>query len=210
MQLIHEIFSDVPQTELTVLLDSLQLQNRIYPKGALLLSQDDENGEIRILQKGKAHAVRYTADGREVDFAVLQDGDLFGDALAMSLGHRSPVNIYADCECTVYMFSYQRLFDCNNPYALLVAKKLAEEVAEKFFALQRRIHYITQPTLRDKIMVYLNDCKTNSTAEMFTIPFDRKELASFLCCERTALCRELSTLKAEGRIRYKKNVFCLL
>ncbi len=210
MQLYHQIFDGIPKSELKTLLDTLQMQKRTYPKGSLLLEQGEENRYIRILQQGIAHAVRYTVDGREVDFAVLHDGDLFGDALALSLGHHSPVSIFADCDCTVVMFSYRLLLQSKHPYAYMVLKNLAEEVAEKFFALQQRLHYISQPTLRDKIMVYLDDCRASAGSEVFSIPFDRKGLASFLCCDRSAMCRELTALKNDGVIEFKKNLFRIL
>ncbi len=210
MQLYHQIFEGVPKAELHMLFDTLQIQNRIYPKGTLLLEQGEENGYIRILLHGKAHAIRYTADGREVDFAVLKDGDLFGDALALSLGHHSPVSIFAESECTVAMFSYRRLLESGHPHAYIVLKNLAEEVAEKFFAMQRRLHYMTQPTLRDKIMTYLEDTKALAGTDTFAIPFDRKSLASYLYCDRSALCRELSALKTQGVIDFSKSRFRIL
>ena len=210
MQLYHQIFEGIPSSDLKTLFDVVQLQIREYPKGSLLLSQDEENSYIRILKQGNAHAVRYTSDGREVDFAYLQAGDLFADALALSLGHRSPVSIYADCDCTVAMFSYGLLLESRHPYACHVLKNLAEELAEKFFALQQRLHYITQPSLREKIMVYLNDCKQGSGEEFFLVPLDRKAMASFLCSDRSALCRELSALKRDGIIDFYKNRFRIL
>lgn len=210
MQLIHQIFGGISKQNLNTLFEALQIQNRHYSKGSLLLEQGAENEYIRILVQGKAHAVGYTADGREVDFAVLKDGDLFGDALALSLGHHSPVSIYAESDCVVAMFPYRLLLESRHPCAYIVLKNLAGEVAEKFFAMQQRVRYITQPSLRDKIMAYLEDCHLSAGSDSFSIPFDRKNLASFLCCDRSALCRELTVLKSEGLIDYKKNLFYIL
>ena len=44
----------------------------------------------------------------------------------------------------------------------------------------------------------------------FTIPFDREELASFLCVNRSALSHELTVMKRDGIIQCRKSTFTLL
>lgn len=207
MQPNHRIFRGIPQEKLQQLLPILQIQTREYPKGSLLLLQGEENKNICILKKGKAHAVGYTQEGREVDYMSLKDGDLFGNELTLSLGQRSPVSIYADCDCTVIYFSYQALLTSEHPCACLLLRNLAKELSEKFFDLQRRIHYLTQPTLREKLLAYLQDCRSRSESDTFTISLDRNALASFLYCDRSALSRELSKLQKEGLLTFRKNTF---
>jgi len=44
----------------------------------------------------------------------------------------------------------------------------------------------------------------------FDIPFDRQQLADFLCVERAAMSVELSNLQKEGLLITKRNHFQLL
>jgi CRP-like cAMP-binding protein len=44
----------------------------------------------------------------------------------------------------------------------------------------------------------------------FEIPFDRQGLADYLSVERSALSAEMSKLRAEGVLAYRKNHFELL
>ncbi len=44
----------------------------------------------------------------------------------------------------------------------------------------------------------------------FDIPFDRQQLADFLCVERAAMSAELSKLQKEGLLVTKRNHFQLL
>jgi CRP-like cAMP-binding protein len=44
----------------------------------------------------------------------------------------------------------------------------------------------------------------------FAIPFSREELAAFLCVNRSALSHELSLMKQEKLITFRKNTFTLL
>ena len=43
----------------------------------------------------------------------------------------------------------------------------------------------------------------------FTIPYDRQELADYLGVERSAMSAELSKLRRQGKIEYKKSWFRL-
>ena len=68
---------------------------------------------------------------------------------------------------------------------------------------------INQKTLREKIMVYLRQQAKEQGSSSFTITLGRMELADYLCADRSALTRELSSMKREGLIDYQKNTFQL-
>ena len=44
----------------------------------------------------------------------------------------------------------------------------------------------------------------------FTIPFNRQELADYLCVERSAMSATLGKLREEGILTFRKNFFHLL
>ena len=109
MQLNHRIFKGVPEDKLNALAKALQMNISHIKKGCVLLAQGEENHNICLLLSGKAHAVRYTAEGREVDYAILQEGALYGYALAFSRTMLSPVTVFADSDCQVLSFPYAKL-----------------------------------------------------------------------------------------------------
>ena len=94
---------------------------------------------------------------------------------------------------------HARLID--NLFALLAKRNLT---------LREKLTYITQPTLKDKILAYLSSESIRQHSSYFDIPFDRQQLADFLFAERSALSNELSKLRKEGLIDYEKNHFHLL
>lgn len=209
MQLNHRIFRGIDTKSIEPLIDALQVKCREVPRGSALLAQGDENKYICILLKGKAHAVRYTSEGRQVDYALLNEGALYGYALAFTRAHQSPVTVFTDSDCQILYFSYEQLLSTNLPAAKLLLQNLIEELSEGYFSLQQRLHYLTCDTLREKITSYLHD-QCNGSKDRFMIPLDRNALASYLYCDRSALCRELSRMKTEGIIWYKKNEFQFL
>ena len=209
MQLIHRIFRGIDNLDKDELLKVLRAKTFAATKGSVLLSQGECNENIYVLLGGKAHAVRYTSGGREVDYALLEEGALFGYALAFSGSTPSPVSVFADSECKILSFSYDRLLSIQVPEAKIILHNLIEALSDSYFVLQRRLHYLTSDSLREKILSYLFDqCDNKDCA--FVIPLDRSALAAYLYCDRSALCRELSRLKADGIIWYRGNQFRFL
>ena len=59
-------------------------------------------------------------------------------------------------------------------------------------------------------MSFLSGCADREGSNTFLIPFDRQQLADYLCADRSALSNELSKMKREGLIIFKKNKFRIL
>ena len=80
-------------------------------------------------------------------------------------------------------------------------------LAEKNLFLDNKLYYISHKTIRDRIQSYLEDQESLHDSNEFEISFNREQLADFLCVDRSALSRELSHMKKEGIIDYKRNWF---
>ena len=59
----------------------------------------------------------------------------------------------------------------------------------------------------EKILSLISMYAVNSVA---TLPYDRQEMADYLCIDRASLSRELSKLQKEKILKFKKNKFVLL
>ena len=60
---------------------------------------------------------------------------------------------------------------------------------------------------REKILKYLMIQCHKAGSRQIEIPYNREELASFLCMNRTVLSHTLSKMEKEGMISFKKNRF---
>ena len=63
---------------------------------------------------------------------------------------------------------------------------------------------------REKLLAYLAAQAKKAGKKDFSIPFDRQELADYLCVDCSAMSAELGKLKREGKIDLWKNEFRLL
>jgi CRP-like cAMP-binding protein len=76
--------------------------------------------------------------------------------------------------------------------------------------LAGKMDHITKRTTKEKLLSYLSEQARLNGDSSFTIPFNRQELADYLSVERSALSAEMSKLKSESVIDYRKNHFELL
>ena len=114
----------------------------------------------------------------------------------------------------IAVFDHVRVINgCRNNGCLahsLLVTNLMRSVARKNLMLAQKLSIVTQRTTRGKLMSYLEAQKKQSAAGWFTIPFDRQTLADFLGVDRSAMCAELSRMKKDGLIDFKKNEFMIL
>ena len=81
---------------------------------------------------------------------------------------------------------------------------------KKNILFTEKLEHISKKSIREKIISYLSTEAQKNKTNSFLIKFDRQELADYLFVERSALSRELSSMKKEGLIDYKKNHFTLI
>lgn len=94
------------------------------------------------------------------------------------------------------------LFKCNE--------RMVSLIAFKNIKFMEKIEIISKKTLREKILTYLLQQAQILGGKYFTCPMGRTEMADYLCSNRSALFRQLTTMKEEGILDCDKNTFRLL
>lgn len=177
--------------------------------GEAAVRQGDILHYMGIVLSGTAVGKKYTADGEEIIVSRMGENRIFADVLSGAAGFASPVSVFAVGQCRVLFLDYNRLLSCTLPQGPAVLKNMIQNISLKYFAQNRRMDILMMKSLREKITAYLLWQKQMSGTDEFDIDLDRRLLADFLAVERSALSRELSRMKKDGLIRYKKNHFKL-
>ena len=86
---------------------------------------------------------------------------------------------------------------------------LLRESAQKFWQMRHRVTYLSEPSLRRRVLLYLQDCRSRQGSDCFRLSLSREEMAAYLAVNRSALSRELSRLQQEGLIEFYRNSFRL-
>ena len=184
--------------------EELQIKMLDVPKGGMLPQSEGEHGLVVVLCAGCAHGVRYSSEGREVEYLLYKPWDVIGNLSSC----KNEYSVFADSMCTVMTFSYEKLLSSTHELSREFLIALIEAVSLKYAESQKRTRCLTCSTLREKIFTYLSDFAAEK--EWFEIPLDRNALAAYLFCDRSALCRELSKMKKDGVIDFHKNRFRIL
>ena len=74
----------------------------------------------------------------------------------------------------------------------------------------KKIQCLSKRTTKDKLLNYFYSQSQKTNSKEFYIPYDRQQLADYLCIERSAMSYEIGKLCKEGIIETKKNYFKFL
>lgn len=135
----------------------------------------------------------------------LKTGDLFGETFACMGQKVMPVSVVALENCEVLFLDISRIVrTCKTacPFHQKLIANLLKIMAEKNAVLNQKMSYITHKTIRSRLEAYFYDIMERNGSYEFTIPYNRSEMADYLCIDRSALSRELSHMKNDGMIDY--------
>ena len=194
---------------LETMLKCLGVEQKDIKRDQIILLAGDKPQYVGIVLAGQLHIVREDYDGNRLLLAALAPGEIFAEALCCAGISESPVTVMAGADSTVMLLRFQRiLHTCPNScsYHTKLIENMLRLIADKNIQLYNRLEIISLKSVRAKVARYLESFVPKQGRNI-TIPFNREELAEFLCVERSALSHELARMKKDGLIEYKKNRF---
>ena len=206
------LFRNMTEEEVLQIVTCFGANVRRYGKGAFLWQQGELVNHSGVVLSGAVEAVQYRADGTMQLVARQTAGGVFGDLL-MATGRPSPVSLQAAEDTKVLFLPMENILGgCAAccPCHTQLRHNLLQEASEKFWQLRQRLMYLAEPSLRSRLLLYLQDERQAAGTATFTIPYNRQQLADFLAVNRSALSRELSRLQEEGVIEYYRSSFRIL
>ena len=196
------LFRGMRDEDLETLMQCFSPRTRRYDRGEILLMAGYETQELGIVLEGEIVAAKPMPDGTLVVMTHMGPGGVFADVLAGS-HNKSPVNVSAAAPCLVlYLPSSALLRPCGalHDAHLRLLHNWLETISGKYFSLDRRLELLCCKTLRGRICLWLLEQRDEAGADTFTTSLSRAELASYLNCDRSALCRELGRMQQEGLV----------
>lgn len=182
----------------------LRGQKTAVTKGTVLLREGEITQRCGVLLSGHLQGEQINEDGVLSVITTLSPGMMFGEILIFS--HRpAPITLTAVTDCRVLWLGP---VDLARVHPQLTAN-LLETIGNEYWALHQKIRYCGIVSLRKRIFAYLSDQEKEAGKE-FLLPFDRNGMAAYLNADRSALSRELSRMKKDGILEYRKNKFRLM
>ena len=207
------LFKGVKENELSTMLSCLGATIKSYQKDNIILYAEDEVHAVGIILDGNVQVIREDIAGNRMILTELGQADLFAESLACAQVKKSPVSVIAISGCRILFVTFSRIVTTCSSSCVFhnrLITNMIQEVAEKNILLDRRIDILSKRSIRDKLLTYLSAQAQVSGKMQFRIPFNRNELADFICVDRSAMSRELSRMRDEGLLEFHKNLFKLL
>lgn len=207
------LFIGIDNEELFSMLDCLSATHKIYKKNELILMQGSEPTHVGIVLKGLVQISSVDLFGNRTILAHLGESGIFAESFVFSNVKQLPVSVTSVTDCTILFVDYHKIMTvCKNTcshHAKLIENMLML-LARKNVFLNQKLNHISKRTTREKLLSYLNEQAVMHNKKSFAIPYNRQELADYLCVDRSAMSNELSKLREEGVLEFNKNEFKLL
>lgn len=209
----NELFQNMNPEEIRMVLGCIGGRTKNYRKGEYVFMEGEGIPRAGIVLKGTVHALKLTGGGDELLVNRIGAGEVFGLAHVCAGVTHIPLSLLVTEPSEVLFIEFHHLVHtCRNAcgFHTEVIKNTLRVLARKNLLLDSKLYYLSHKTIRERILSYLEDQSLRAGSPVFTIPFNRKEMAEFLCADRSALSRELSSLRDEGLLDFQKNKFRLL
>ena len=75
--------------------------------------------------------------------------------------------------------------------------------------MNQKLECLEKRTTREKILAYINQEQEKQKTSRIKLPFSKKDLADYLCVDRSGMMVELRKLQTEGVLSVEKNIIAV-
>lgn len=204
------LFEQLSVEEVTQVWPLLQPRRRELKKGDLLIHDGTLVRDCAIVLSGTLSANKLYADGHLSLMVKYFPSFVVGYDIAATKTQVSTYYVTALQDAAVCLFDYQKIArqgTIPEPLRLKILGSLLALIAGENLRKMNKIEILSRKGTRERILTYLSLQCSFHQSRSFDIPFNREEMADYLCLNRSKLSFELSRMQQDGLIRYKKNHF---
>ncbi len=170
----------------------------------------DSTETMGLVLSGSVLAIQEDLWGHRNIVSRIGAGESFAEPFAATPGAVLNVSVVASEDCEIMLLHMKRLMQtCATacPHHNKLIRNLVSVMAQRVLNLNNKITHMGKRSSREKILSYLSSESMRQGKLSFDIPYDRQQLADYLCIERAAMSVELSKLQKEGLLKTVKNHF---
>ncbi len=203
------LFEALSDEEILDTLAFYRAYRKKYQKGEFLLHAGEEVTRFGVVLSGVVQIMMDDLDGNYMIMATVLKGQTFAESLCYQGAKESPVYACAVDNAEVLWLSTESLTSKYVGGHCQHCQRFIRMLTMKTLMMNDRIQVLSKRSLREKLMTLFTQFSTREGKNFF-LPFDRNSMAAYLGVNRSALSRELSKLKEEGKIDFYKNSFTIL
>lgn len=204
------LFHGLSDDEILSSMHCIGAETETRERNEYILRAGDKTDVIGLLAAGNALIIQEDLWGNRNVITKLTPGDFFAESFAVIPDAILSVSVVATETCRIIKIDITRLLlvcpsACDHHNRLI--RNLVTAFARKALVFNDKITHMSKRKTRDKLLSYLSAESFRQNSLSFDIPFDRQQLADFLCVERAAMSVELSKLQKEGILKTDRSHF---
>lgn len=205
-----ELFSGISEGDMLSLLKCLGINTKSYKKNAMIIPFETKITSIGIVLEGNIEVIKEDINGNKIIISKLSVNDIFAETIVCAGLEKSPVTVMATSKCEILFIPFEKVLSpCANTCSFhkQLIQNMLKVIAKKNILLNMQIDLLGKKTTREKLLTFLRTQMAIAKSKTFLIPYNRNELADFLCVDRSAMSRELCKMRDDGIIKFDKNHF---
>ena len=208
-----QLFAGVGEANIEAMLDCLSANLRDYKKGEYVLREGERVDNVMLLASGSLNIQKDDFWGNRSIVNHISAGEMFGEAYIAPESGPLLNDVIALEDSVVMFFDFRKILTvCSSAckFHTTVIQNLFFAISEKNRQLVQKLGHMSRRTTREKLISYLSEQAKRSGSSTFSIPFNRQQLADFLCVDRSAMSNELCKMRDDGLLTFDRNTFSLI
>lgn len=206
-------FTGLEDYEIQSILHCMNAAVDTKPSGSYIFRAGDCTEVMGLVLTGSTLIIQEDFWGHRNIVSKCNSGDFFGEPYAANPGTTLNISVVAEEDCEILFLNIKRLLTfcptaCDHHQKLI--RNLTSVLAKKILIFNEKITHVSKRTTREKLLSFLSSESIRQSSLSFDIPYNRQQLADFLCVERAAMSVEISKLQKEGLLNTVRNHFELL
>ena len=204
-------FQDLSDLQRNRLLKLLQIHIYKFLKNQEVLPIIKKEDILGIITKGSAEIISSDYNGNENVIEKLNKDSIFGTNISATNSDNYQIIAKEDIE--IIVIDYNVLINSKNlkyEYYNIFLKNIFEIINTKYKETNEKLLILEKKTIRDRLLEYFDIQYKKTYTRKIYLPFSFKELADYICVNRSAMFREIKSLKIEKLIDVKGNRVTLL
>ena len=205
-------FFEISELQKTKLLKLLETHIYNFNKNENVLQIVNNRNFIGIILEGYAKIININYMGEENLSQELFVNSVFGTNISEIDNTESQV-IVIDEPTKVLIIDYDKITNMENTnhvYFNRFLLNIFDIINSRFKESNDRLYILTKKTIRDKLLAFFeNEYRKDRNPNLY-LPYTLKDLSDYLSVNRSAMFRELKSLKEENFIKIKGNRITLL
>lgn len=197
---MNNLFNNITNINKDKILKSLEGNILYFKKNNTILTNIKQDNIIGIILEGYIQIVKTDYNGNRTIIEDLYDNDIFSSKMSNISNSEYSIITKEDTKLIILYFNEILNNELNTTYYNQFLKNLLYIMSDKMTNINNRIEILSNKTIRNKLLAYFKIMSKKNNSKVIYLPYTFSDLADYLGVDRSAMYRELKSLKEENLI----------